>query len=370
MRFVSIVSGTSTDGISVACVDIEGFNLNTRYRIIDGSTVSFPNSLRNRIISIAENHSTTAQEISAVNWKLGQFISRSTLSMGYDFDVISYSGHTIFHGPSVGKVSHATFQIGEISILVAMSGKTAVTDYRITDVAQGGLGAPLIAFSDYIIFRKDGTLTLNIGGIANITYLGKDGPLAFDTGPGNMLIDAAMMKYYGKRMDTNGITGKKGRISSQLLHFMMNDEYLSIPPPKNTGREYFGEDFLARIDARFPNVSREDKIRTITRYTAESIHHQVESFIPEPPRLLVVGGGGTKNPLLMDDIRELFGEKVRTFMDFGIRDDLREAIGFAILANQTLHLAAGRIKDVRNMSGPVLGKIIPGRNLKELVFNS
>ena len=366
MKFVSIVSGTSTDGLSIANVELNGYNLGTKYKILTGRNKTFTLKLREELLKVAENTKIDAEFVSRLNSKLGKVISESVLSLDLDYDIISYSGHTVYHGPSVGKGRNGTLQLGEISFLVARSGKTAITDYRITDMAYGGLGAPLMALSDYIIFKKPSTLTVNIGGISNVTYLDSNRFIAFDTGPGNMLIDLAMFYLYGQTMDKNGQIALSGKVSTQLLEYLMRDPFFKKKPPKNSGREYFGSAYLQRIIRRFPSLKGGDLIRTLTRFTAVSIQEQVEKFIDGALSDIVVGGGGTKNPVLMQDLKELFNGKVRTFSSTGIRDDLRDALGFALLANQTLHVAAGRLTDIQTMSGPVLGKIVPGRNFDEI----
>jgi anhydro-N-acetylmuramic acid kinase len=366
MRIVSIVSGTSADGLTVGNVELNGYDLNTTFKNLKGKTIPYSYDLRSRLLKAAEKTCITSEKISSLNWDLGLQIADSVTSLDVEYDLISYSGHTIYHGPSLKKPYNATLQIGEISILVSKSGKTAVSDYRVTDMAQGGLGAPLIAISDYILFRRSGTLTVNIGGIANITYLGESGPVAFDTGPGNMLIDQAMYRVYRKNFDKDGKIASHGEIVEELLSFLMRDKYLKLSPPKNSGREYYGTQYLNKILKRFPSISREDLIRTLTRFTAESIHDQAVRYLQDIPKEVVVGGGGSKNRVIMSDLRELFSGRVTTFSSMGIEDDLRESLGFAILANQTLHNAPGRITDVKSMTGPVLGKITPGRNFREL----
>jgi anhydro-N-acetylmuramic acid kinase len=366
MKILSIVSGTSTDGLTIGQMELTGFDLHTSFKILKGITIPYPEELRFRLLRLAGNFHTTSEEVSKLNWDLGLQISDAASSFEDEYDLISYSGHTVYHGPSVMKPGHATLQIGEISILVSRSGKTGISDYRITDMAQGGLGAPLVATSDYILFRRSGILTLNIGGIANITYLGEDGPLAFDTGPGNMLIDQAMHRLFGSRFDSDGIVASMGKVNEEMLTFLMKDRYLKISPPKNSGREYYGTQFLNKLLKKFSSLAKEDFVRTLTRFTAESIYDQARRFLPSLPTEVVVGGGGSKNRVIMSDMRELFGNIVSTFGSKGIDDELRESLAFAILANQTLHHAAGRITDVATMSGPVLGKITPGDNFRDL----
>ncbi|EQD53038.1 anhydro-N-acetylmuramic acid kinase, partial [mine drainage metagenome] len=219
-------------------------------------------------------------------------------------------------------------------------------------MSHRGLGAPLIALSDYIIFGDSGIMTLNIGGIANITYLGKEGTIAFDTGPGNMLIDQAMAHFFGLSMDKDGRVARTGNIDDKLLIHLMKDAYLEHPLPKNSGREYYGSTYLSNLIKKFPWLKKEDFIRTLTRFTAASIYDQAKRFLPVLPSEIVVGGGGSRNTVLMSDLKTLFEGRVETFKDKGIDDEFREALGFAILANQTIHHAAGRIIDPEIMSGP------------------
>ena len=366
MLVASVVSGTSTDGLTIGNIELSGYNLDTTFRILKGKTVPYSNDLRYRLLEAADNGNITSEKVSKLSWDIGLKIADSVESLNMEYDLISFSGHTIYHGPSVKKPENGTLQIGEISILVSRSGKTAVSDYRVTDMAHGGLGAPLVAISDYIIFKQAGTLTINIGGIANITYLGEKGPVAFDTGPGNILIDQAMHRLYGVNYDKDGLVASNGQIVEELLEFLMRDRYLKLRPPKNSGREYFGSIYLDRILKKFSSVSNEDLIRTLTRFTSESIHDQTQRFLPSIRTEVIVGGGGSKNKMIMSDLTELFSRRVSTFSSKGIDDELRESLAFAILANQTVHHAAGRITDVTKMYGPVLGKITPGDNFREL----
>lgn len=367
MNFLSIMSGTSTDGLSILNVRIDGVNLNTKFEIIDGKTLPYDKEIRSQLIECSTNSPKTVEEISSLNWNLGKIISHQVTRLHYNFDIIVYSGHTVYHGPSLKLKDKGTFQLGEISILSAESGKTAIYDFRVTDMAHGGLGAPLIALSDYIIFKKKGVLTINIGGISNISYISDKGVLAFDTGPGNMLIDQAMEVFYNKKMDENGFTASTGTICNEMLNFLMMDPFLKSKPPKNSGREYYGPNFFKMIMFKFSKLSKEDFVRTLTRYTAECIKNQADKFVRGSISAIVAGGGGTKNKVLMNDLQDIFGEKVKTFSEYGIPDEFREALGFAIIANQTIHNSAGNIWSGIDFSGPIIGKIIPGKNYAEIV---
>ena len=367
MRILSIVSGTSTDGLSMAIYDISGTGLSTEFKAVTSRTFPYGPEMRNNLLSIASGENVTMQFISRVHWDLGRFIDRCASVLGKDFDAISFSGHTAHHGPSTGHIEEGTFQIGEMSIIAARTGKTSVYDFRATDMGYGGMGAPLTAVSDYFLLKEPGTLAINIGGIGNITYIGKGKLIAFDTGPGNMLIDLTAMKLFGSDYDRDGDFARKGSVNKDLLEFLLSDQYLKLKPPKNSGREYYNAGYLDKVIEKFQGVDKHDLIRTITRFTGASIYNQASQFIREPVKRLIVGGGGTLNPLIIKDLEELFGTEVLKFSDIGIDDMYRECLGFAVLANQTLNMEPGRLDDLPNLKGFVIGKIIPGKNFPEIL---
>ena len=366
MKILSIVSGTSTDGLSMAIFEIHGHDLSTRFTTIKSRNFEYAPAMRKNLLRIASGGQIDAEFMSEVHWELGGFIDHCASELGDDYDIISYSGHTVYHGPSVDNLKGGTFQIGEISQIVARTGATAIYDFRATDIAYGGLGAPLTAVSDFLIIRDPGTLCINIGGIGNITYIDSTGFTAFDTGPGNMLIDLTAMRFWGKDLDANGEYATKGTVNGRMLNEMLKDKYLDIPPPKNSGREYYNEGYLEALLAKFNDVNKNDFIRTVTQFTSSCIHHQVNRFIRGPLKRIIVGGGGSKNPLIMGDLEKLFHRRIMKFSEIGIDDMVRECLGFAVLANQTIHFAPGRINDFQAMTGKVLGKIMPGRNFRSV----
>ena len=350
----------------MAIFDMSGQGVKTFFSTITSRNFEYSQEMRENLLKIASGKMIDMAFISEVHWQLGRFIDQCALELGDDFDLISYSGHTVFHGPSTGNIQGGTFQIGEISLLCARTGVTAIYDYRATDMAFGGLGAPLTAVSDFLILHDPGTLCINIGGIGNITYIHSNGFLAFDTGPGNMLIDLAAMKFWGENYDRNGDHASKGAVNQELLNHLLKDEYLQISPPKNSGREYYNENYLDELLKKFKGIDQNDFIRTITRFTSSSIYHQVKLFATGPVKRIIVGGGGALNPVIMEDLEEVFGKPIMRFSEIGIDDMVRECLGFAVLANQTIHLAPGRITDFTNLTGNVLGKIMPGRNFRQL----
>ncbi|MFP3196304.1 MAG: anhydro-N-acetylmuramic acid kinase, partial [Caldivirga sp.] len=269
MRFLSIVTGTSSDGADVSLIELEGCGRGTRFKILKYSYYPYPNDLRSMMVHAASLNQVTSEFISRVHWELGRFLANSIVK---DYEPSDYG----------------TLQIGEASVLYAMTHKTVVYDFRTNDLASGGLGAPLIALSDAILFGE-GTLTINIGGISNVTYVGEDCVIAFDTDPGNILINTLTELLYGEPYDKDGLHASRGRVINKLLLDLMNDEYFSIPPPKNTGREYFGLSYVkSRVVPYLGEFSGDDLIRTVTRFTAESIHDQVRRFVKGPIRRIIV----------------------------------------------------------------------------------
>lgn len=367
MQYLSVVSGTSTDGLTLSLIDITGFDLETEFKIYKTRTFPYDRDTRDALLKVASGDPVSSEVLSGLHWKLGRFIASCADEFDSTYDVISYSGHTVYHGPSLGRVEYGTYQIGEASVVGARTGKTVVYDFRASDMSQGGLGAPLTAASDYIILKSPGTLAVNIGGIANITFIEENGITAFDTGPGNMLIDLACKKFYGENYDDGGIHASTGTVVNDLLNTLLSDSYVLKNPPKNTGREYFGPHYLDDLIQKHSIVKKNDIIRTLTEFTTASIKLQVEKFIHDPITRVIVGGGGTLNPVIMADLKKAFPGLVTTFSEIGIDNTSRECLGFAILANQTLNMRDCSIPMKDGKAGRVLGKIIPGENFEELV---
>ncbi len=359
MRFASVVTGTSTDGLGLSLVNVNGVDDTTEVSVLASIDIPFPDEFKKSLIHLSSVESTTSEEVSSAHWRLGRIIGEELSRTGWEYDVVAFSGYSIYHGPSVGKRENGTLQIGEVSEIFARTGKAVVYDFRTTDLSLGGDGAPLIPLSDKLLFPEKGTLTLNIGGIANLTYMG-DRLQAFDTGPGNILIDLCCRNYKDLDYDKDGQIAFRGVVLDELLNDLTSDPYFSLKPPKSTGREHFTESWLSsRIQGK--NYSDDDVIRTVTRFTAECVKDQVNRFIDDEVKVLIVGGGGSQNPVIMSDLRELFNLNVKTFDDYGIPSRAREGVGFAIIANQTIH---GRVGNTEASSGrpAVLGKILPGND--------
>jgi len=288
-----------------------------------------------------------------------------------DIDLIGSHGQTIHHLPTphamFGRRITATLQIGDPSVLATLTGITTVGDFRMADMAAGGQGAPLVPYVDWLVFRSPTLhrLLLNIGGIANITVLPRNCPadrvVAFDTGPGNMVVDQLMHEFYGKPYDDHGRTARRGMVSIDLFHKLARHPYLKAGPPKSTGREEFGRDFVESILHHAKGYDREDIIATASQFTAYAVYDAYKRFVARRMCVqeLIVSGGGARNRFFLDELRRYFPWAcIRLAEEFGMSSDAKEAICFAILAHQTMCGIPANIPSVTGARTRVtLGKI-------------
>ncbi|HEX4643661.1 MAG TPA: anhydro-N-acetylmuramic acid kinase [Candidatus Acidoferrales bacterium] len=375
---LGIMSGTSADGIDVALVRMAG----RRASLENFAAFPFRREVQKAILRLGEGRPATTREISQLNFLLGETFADAALAACKKFrvapaqiDVIGSHGQTVFHqgisAPFLGSRIASTMQIGDPSVIAVRTGITTVGDFRPADMAAGGQGAPLVPFVDYLLYRhpRTGRAALNIGGIANVTVIPAGATLAdvfaFDTGPGNMAVDALVRHFTRGReqFDRNAQIASRGRLLSGLLQGLLHDEYFSRRPPKSAGREQYGEAFvrgvLAHRDAR--QARAEDLIRTLTIFTALSILDAFHRFIQPKVRIaeLVVSGGGAHNPLLMAQIASgLDGVRVREAEELGVAGDAKEAFAFAVLACETLRRQPANVPGATGARKPaVLGKV-------------
>ncbi|MGH7248925.1 MAG: anhydro-N-acetylmuramic acid kinase, partial [Pseudomonadota bacterium] len=285
---------------------------------------------------------------------------------------------TIFHeGQPVeylGRQISSTLQIGEAAVIAERTGIWTISNFRERDIAAGGTGAPLVPYVDYLLFRdrSRGRVVLNIGGIANLTAIPAhsrpERVIAFDTGPGNMVIDALMMRHTDgrKKFDRNGATAARGNVDERLLASMLSDRYYRLPPPKSCGREEFGAEYVARLVAT--GIPLEDLIATATELTAESIDSAIDRFVESQMKIreVIVSGGGAHNRFLMKRLKALLPHlELKTSADFGIDIDAKEAIAFAVLAYENFDRRPANLPSATGARQPViLGKATYGRPLK------
>jgi len=415
------MSGTSADGVDVAIVDIRGRKVD----LLAFETFPYSAGMRRSILALCRPETARVDDICHLNHVLGEFFASAVITLCeksgiplVSIDLIGSHGQTIWHNPQgprhSGRVIRSTLQIGEPSRIAQRTGITTVADFRPRDMAAGGEGAPLVPYADYVLFsdRRLGRAVQNIGGIANVTFLpvrsdaggryrstgilpvnhrqdadatknrGQDARdikicpyghttnepvLAFDTGPGNMVIDGLMrLVTAGKRhFDRGGAMAATGNVHEGLLNDMLRHPFLRRRPPKSTGREQFGQAYCEWLcgEARKRRLPPNDMLATATAFTASTIATAYRRFLPRMPDEVILCGGGAHNTTLVRMLHEqLDGVRIRSTDEFGISVDAKEAVSFAILAYATIHGVANNIPSVTGASEPVvLGKVVPGR---------
>jgi anhydro-N-acetylmuramic acid kinase len=375
---VGLMSGTSLDGIDAVLVRIRGSGPETHFKQLAFVERRFPPGLRKHLLQNSVPETSRVDEIAQLNVLLAELYAdavsavarKAGLRLGR-IDLIGSHGQTIHHLPKprrmYGKTVRATLQIGDPSVLATITGIVTVGDFRLADMAVGGQGAPLVPYFDWLIFRSSrvNRLLLNIGGIANITAIPRncsaESVIAFDTGPGNMVVDSLMHEFYGKPYDHSGRTAARGAVSLDLFDRMARHPYLRTGPPKSTGREEFGQDFVQQLLRHGKGYDREDIVATASQFTAYAVYDAYRRFVAKKMSAdeIIVSGGGAKNRFFLDELGRYFsGAVIRHIGDFGISADSKEAVCFAVLANETL---AGRPANLPSVTGArkrvVLGKI-------------
>ena len=381
---LGLMSGTSVDGIDVALVRVApSITANAAHaRLENFVTVPFPAAVRAEVLRIAEGAPISPGEISQLNFRLGRIFADAALRACRKFrvsprrlSVIGSHGQTIFHQgrPSrfLGQPVASTLQIGEPSVIAAITGVTTVGDFRPADMAVGGQGAPLVPFADYLLYRdaRRGRAILNIGGIANVTIIPKEASprevIAFDTGPGNMVIDALVRHFTsGRRIyDAESQMASRGQLLPALLDGLLAAPYFRQTPPKSAGREQYGKAYVEKILAwgRRHGARPEDLVRTATMLTALSIADALHRWVRRRTAIsqLIVSGGGARNPLILAQLSAaLGGVEVTTTEALGLPGDAKEAFIFALLADETLHRRPSNLPSATGARRPaILGKI-------------
>ena len=398
MLVLGMMSGTSADGMDVALAEItEGAHSlrasektsrapRLKTKLVDYTSRIMPAALRKEVLRIAEGAACTAGEVSQLNFRLGGAFAEAAISACKEFrvalsrvELIGSHGQTIFHqGRPVeflGRKTVSTLQIGEPSVIAARTGITTVGDFRVADMAVGGQGAPLVPYADYLLYRdeKMGRVSLNLGGIGNVTVLpagAKPGQVvAFDTGPGNMLMDALVWHYTKKKQkfDRGARLARQGQVNEKLLRELLRDPYLRLGPPKSTGREYYGRAYfteLLRLGKKH-RAAPNDLIRTTTEFTVASVVDALKRFVLKKTKVqqLIVSGGGAKNPLVMAQLAAaLTPIEVVGSLKVGVPEEAKEAYAFALLAYETVHRRAGNLPSATGAEEEmVLGKICYGK---------
>lgn len=374
---VGLMSGTSKDGIDAALVRIESSGLNSVVNLIGFVSVPYDPSVRQRLDGLFPlSH---PGEISELNFLVGEAFAEAAMKVvneaglkTNEVDLIGSHGQTIFHNPpSYKRGAPSTLQIGELDVIAERTGITTVGDFRTRDIAVGGEGAPLVPYADYILFGKEGETRLaqNIGGMANVTLIPEriEDVIAFDTGPGNSLMDKVVYIAEGgaEGYDRDGLIASGGEVRKDLLDELLANPYYTQEPPKSTGEELFGwktaEVLYEKV--REQTITLSDLMATLAELTVETIALSYERFIFPKWDIgeIILSGGGCRNPVLTAGLRRRIPSiKCSTTDDYGIPSEAKEAVAFAILANELVSGNPSNIPAVTGASRAVpLGKIVP-----------
>lgn len=380
MNVVGLMSGTSADGVDAVVVEIEGAPPALRWRLRAHVHTPYEPAFRREVLTAMTPEQGTVDRLCRLNVELGLAFARAAQRAiaaaglrAEEVELIGSHGQTFWHAPA--GPHPATLQLGEAAVIAEETGITTVSNLRARDCAAGGQGAPLVAYVDWLLFSHptQARALQNIGGIANVTFLpprdaGGAAPLAFDTGPGNMLIDDAVRRATDGQAacDRDGAIAATGHIHGGLLAELLAHPYLRRPPPKTTGREEFGAGFGAQLweRARALGLAPEDLIATVTAFTARSIALAYREHLPAMPAEVILSGGGARNPMLVRRLRqELAPIPVTLSDDLGLPAEAKEAVAFAVLAYETWHGRPGNLPEATGARHPVvLGQITPGRS--------
>ncbi len=388
MRIVGLMSGTSADAIDAVVVDLEGRSVGIDFKILYGTTFEFERSLQQRIHDAADISKSRIDEVCRLNRELGISFGNAVMDVLSEAGIapesvalVGCSGQTIWHDVDATGEVNATLQIATSTEITQRTGITTISDLRTADVAVGGHGAPLTAYVDWLLLRHatKWRAIQNIGGMGNVTYLpplteSHADPIAFDTGPGNALIDGIVQLLSDGKMayDKDGEMAAAGQMApSWLEELMVEDTYVHRAPPKTTGRELYGPYKVQQLiqAGRGRSLADNSIVATVTAFTAQTIAHSYQSFLPKQVDEVIIGGGGSRNPVLMQLLGSLLAPAtVLTHEDIGMDSDLKEALVMAVLAYETWHMRPGNLPALTGAREQVvLGHITPGKNYIDLI---
>ena len=381
MIVAGLMSGTSADGIDVALVRIAPQKQHAKLTLLAHESFTFPGALRSAVLQAMNAAATSTAELARLHWRLGLAYAetvKTTLERhAIQLDLIGCHGQTLYHQPRAevyaGRRFACTWQLGEAAAIAAVAGVPVVSNFRPADIIAGGQGAPLVPLLDYMLFAnlKRGRVLQNIGGIANLTAIPAaataDQVMAFDTGPGNMVIDALAQKLFGRRFDPNGRFAARGKVLEPVLKKALGNPYFKLKPPRTAGREQFGREYAASFlaDCKRNSNRPEDALATATALTAESIAQSYKTLVRRRMKSaridFIVSGGGASNKTLMAMLAERLepmGCKLAASGDFGVPVEAKEAMAFALLAWQTWHHLPGNVPRATGASRPaILGQL-------------
>ncbi len=399
MIVAGVMSGTSADGINVALVRISSSGPDgTSLELLGHAEFAYPAAVRRQVLAAMNAAQSSVAELARLNFLLGELYADAVIAtqkkLRVKAELVGCHGQTIYHQGTaaafLGKKLAVTWQTGEASVVAARVGIPVVADFRPADMAAGGKGAPLVPYLDYILYRdaKIGRIAQNIGGIANLTAIpagaSLDDVIAFDTGPGNMVMDALTEELFGKSFDRDGRIAASGAMFESVVERFLRGKFFRQRPPKTAGREEFGREFagefLRACGKNYPSkntrggagssprkfgrkIDQRDIVATATALTARSIRDAISKFVLPRGEYeeLIVSGGGAKNPTLMaglaNEMREL-GLRLRSSDEFGIPSEAKEAVAFALMAHETWNRLPSNVPSATGAKrAVVLGKI-------------
>jgi anhydro-N-acetylmuramic acid kinase len=406
MIVAGVMSGTSADGINVALVRFSacqpsvgtgdspvrlrtgeetslktdrasGLSRPSSFELLAHAEYPFPAAVRRAILATMNAELARVADLARLNFLLGELyadaVAKTARKHRAKLDLVGCHGQTIYHqgvpAPFLGRRIAVTWQTGEGAVIAARLGVPVISDFRPSDMAAGGKGAPLVPFLDYFLYRDQqiGRIAQNIGGIANLTAIPPGASprqlVAFDTGPGNMVIDAVMEELFGRRYDRDGKIAASGQIREEVIAQLMRASFFRQKPPRTAGREEFGREYVGRFLRLCRSASKPDVVATATALTARSIADALQRFVlrnRQNYRQMIVSGGGAHNPTLMAMLRnELapLGIKLHFSDEFGVPTEAKEAVAFAVLAHETWHHRPSNVPSATGAKRPaILGK--------------
>jgi len=357
MTVLSLMSGTSLDGMDLVLARLESDGPRVRATVLERASLPYEAALRARLVAALAEGSADVRELTLLHAEIGHAYAAAcaTLTDRYDVDLIALSGQNVYHVPRIdaerGWRTVATLQLGEAAHVLERCRVPVACDFRQSDLAAGGQGAPLVAFGDLALHHRPGyaRVVQNIGGIANLTWLpaafDPSSVIAFDTGPGNCLIDEAVMRTSGASFDEGGQMAARGQVDTDMLDRLMQHPYLALAYPKTTGREVFSIERLERdLGMDFTTLAADDLIATLTAYTAATIAASYERLARDRPLdEVLIAGGGAANATLVAMLRERVQAPIRTFEELGMIAKDREALAFGVMAYLGFHGRAGTL---------------------------
>jgi len=380
MTVAGIMSGTSADGVDVAVVRIAPGKLRPSVTLLAHEGFAFPASLRGAVLAAMNAEATSTAELARLNWRLGiayaEAVEATRQRHAVKIDLIGCHGQTLYHQPRAenyaGRKFACTWQLGEAAVIAAETGIPVVSNFRPADMHAGGQGAPLVPLLDYVLFAdtKRGRVLQNIGGIANLTAIpagaGAGDVIAFDNGPGNMVMDWLAQELFQKKFDRNGGFAQQGTVLLPVLNKALGNAYFQQKPPRTAGREQFGRAYAAEflVECRRHSKKPEDALATATALTAETIALSYKSYIRSSMKGqavdYIVSGGGARNATLMAMLAQRLPQncELATSEQFGLPAEAKEGAAFALLAWQTWHRLPGNLPRATGAARPaILGQV-------------